>query len=307
MTTAPDTAPVSEDAGNDLEVTGEHAHARMVSSAYVEALGYAAGAHVAHVRKGSAARRPSRDGLGAGVPYLAHLMEVSALVLDAGGSDTAAIAALLHDVVEDQGGESRRAEVEQVFGPEVEAIVRACSDSTDAAKKASDYWFDRKRAHVRHIAHVDADTAAVLAADKISNGRTSLADLAALGGPSAQLTLFESFRPFADAAGTRPHSPTPPRAADPFADIAPTPAGVSDSARRYAAACTLWYYLSVRRALGARNEILHDPPLRRLLLELDRVVDALAELVAGLGVDVDRVADRVAADEAAGWPDPGPA
>lgn len=303
MSSEPEAAP-AVDHGNDLDVTGEDAHARMVSSAFVEALGYAAGAHVTHVRKGSASRRPAAGDLGAGVPYLAHLLEVSALVLDAGGSDTAAIAALLHDVVEDQGGAPRHEEVERVFGPAVGRIVAACSDSTDAARKRTDFWFDRKRAHVRHIAAVDADTAAVLAADKVSNGRATLADLAGRAGPSERLALFESFRPYADASGTGRTTTTAPRSNDPFAGLAPNPVAPGDVARRYAAACTLWYYRSVLTALTERNAHLADAPLGRLLAELDRVVGELSSAIEALGVDTGAVDERVAADQRAGWEDP---
>jgi len=286
-----------------LEATGEEAGVRMVSPSFVEALSYAAQAHVTHVRKGSKDRSPAANGLGAGVPYVAHLLEASALVLDAGGSDSAAIAALLHDVVEDWGGVPRLEEVRRVFGTEIAAIVESCSDSLDEQKKATDYWFDRKRAHVRHVANASPDALLVLAADKTSNGRATLADLAGRDSVAEQLAMFESFRPYADASGTGRRTTTSPRPADPFYDLAPEHSGPSDEARRYSATCALWYYQSIVSALRSRFEELDFAPLGRLLNELSRVVGEIACSVAALGVATERVADQVALDAAAGWPD----
>jgi (p)ppGpp synthase/HD superfamily hydrolase len=63
------------------------------------------------------------------IPYVAHLMSASALVLENAGDEDQAIAALLHDAVEDQGGEATLRAIQQRFGNEVAAMVRDCSDS----------------------------------------------------------------------------------------------------------------------------------------------------------------------------------
>jgi (p)ppGpp synthase/HD superfamily hydrolase len=109
--------------------------------------------------------------------YLCHPMGVASLVLEAGGDEDQAIAALLHDVPEDCGGESRLAEILADFGPRVEKIVRECSDSLvdEIADKAP--WRERKQTHIDHIAHADPATLLVVAADKLHNGRAIVMDL----------------------------------------------------------------------------------------------------------------------------------
>src|SRR5215469_8286312 len=89
------------------------------------ALQMAFGLHVRQVRKGSS------------VPYFAHLIAVCALVLEAGGDEDQAVAALLHDAVEDQGGVSTLETIRHVFGERVALAVESCSDSTvaDPAEK----------------------------------------------------------------------------------------------------------------------------------------------------------------------------
>ena len=89
----------------------------------------------------------SRKGLGA--PYISHLMAVSAMVLERGGNETEAIAALLHDAAEDCGGRPMLDTVGVLFGPEVAAIVEACTDTMEEPKPA---WKPRKVAYVAHLA-----------------------------------------------------------------------------------------------------------------------------------------------------------
>lgn len=132
---------------------------------YATAVEYASRMHADQVRKGTS------------IPYICHPLAVSALVLEAGGDEDLAIAALLHDVAEDCGGEPVLAEIEDMFGPRVEHIVRACSDSlvVDPAMKAP--WRERKEAHLAELAHVDADVILVSAADKVHNARALRTDL----------------------------------------------------------------------------------------------------------------------------------
>jgi (p)ppGpp synthase/HD superfamily hydrolase len=122
---------------------------------------YAATHHAGQTRKQTA------------VPYLSHLMAVSALVLEAGGDEDLAIAALLHDVVEDCGGMPRLVEVRRQFGGRVAGIVEGCTDSFGEPKGE---WIERKKRYLRELRHADADTRLVSASDKLHNVRTILAD-----------------------------------------------------------------------------------------------------------------------------------
>ena len=115
------------------------------------------------------------------LPYILHPMGVASLVLEAGGDEEQAIAALLHDVPEDCGGEVRLAEILEMFGPRVEAMVRGCSDSLVAEKADKAPWRERKQAHIDHVATADMDTLIVTAADKTHNGRAIATDLQTIG------------------------------------------------------------------------------------------------------------------------------
>ena len=107
------------------------------------------------------------------VPYLSHLMAVASLVLEAGGDEDMAIAALLHDVVEDCGGMPRLREIRQQFGPRVAKIVKGCTDSFGEPKAE---WIDRKKDYLREVKHADVETRLVSASDKLHNVRTILSD-----------------------------------------------------------------------------------------------------------------------------------
>src|SRR5258708_13350107 len=122
---------------------------------------YAAEKHAGQTRKQSA------------VPYLSHLMAVASLVLEAGGDEDMAIAALLHDVVEDCGGMPRLREVRKQFGPRVAKIVEGCTDSFGDPKPE---WMERKKNYLGEVKHADIETRLVSAADKLHNVRTILAD-----------------------------------------------------------------------------------------------------------------------------------
>jgi len=107
------------------------------------------------------------------VPYLSHLMAVASLVLEAGGDEDMAIAALLHDVVEDCGGMPRLREIRKQFGPRVAKIVEGCTDSFGEPKRE---WLERKKDYLRELKHADIETRLVSASDKLHNVRTILAD-----------------------------------------------------------------------------------------------------------------------------------
>jgi (p)ppGpp synthase/HD superfamily hydrolase len=111
-------------------------------------------------------------------PYIAHLMGVASLVLEFGGDEDLAIAALLHDVVEDCGGMRLLREVRRRFGPRVAKIVDSCTDSCTDPKPP---WRERKETYLRHLKKADAETRLVSAADKLNNVRSILADYREVG------------------------------------------------------------------------------------------------------------------------------
>ena len=117
-----------------------------------EALVYAARLHAGQTRKAS------------GTPYVAHLLGVASLVLEAGGDEEEAIAALLHDAVEDQGGAAVRQEIRQRFGDRVAAIVDGCSDAETVPKPP---WRQRKERFLASLHEADAAVLRVAAADKL--------------------------------------------------------------------------------------------------------------------------------------------
>jgi GTP pyrophosphokinase len=137
---------------------------RALSTRFDEAFQYASSLHAYQRRKGS------------GIPYLSHLLAVAALVLEDGGDEDEAIAALLHDSVEDQGADLD--EIRARFGPRVATIVDAC---TDARARPKPPWEERKRRYVEHVKTAPPDVVRVSAADKLHNARSILADYRAVG------------------------------------------------------------------------------------------------------------------------------
>lgn len=107
------------------------------------------------------------------VPYISHLMSVAALVLEAGGGEDEAVAALLHDVVEDCGGAPVLGEVRQRFGDRVAKIVAGCTDAYTIPKPP---WKQRKLDYLEVLRRAGDDIRLVSAADKLHNVRTILAD-----------------------------------------------------------------------------------------------------------------------------------
>jgi (p)ppGpp synthase/HD superfamily hydrolase len=143
-----------------------------LSERFDEALLYASRHHREQLRKGSR------------VPYMTHLMSVSALVMEHGGSEDQAIAALLHDAVEDApagSGGTVLADIRSRFGNAVADIVRACSDGLDADGNRSGTWAERKRPYVAGLAHKPLDALLVTAADKTHNGLCIASDVRRYG------------------------------------------------------------------------------------------------------------------------------
>lgn len=131
------------------------------SSRYIDALGWSAELHAKQLRKGT------------DVPYIVHLLNVSALVWLNGGDEDQAIAGLLHDAVEDQGGEETLDQIRERFGDRVAAIVKACTDADELPKPP---WAQRKRVHIEHLSEIREDALLVTAADKFDNITSVLVD-----------------------------------------------------------------------------------------------------------------------------------
>jgi len=138
---------------------------RPLSDKFNEALVYAAQLHRVQPRKG-------RD-----IPYVGHLLGVASLVLEAGGDEEMAIAALLHDAVEDQGGRPRLEEIRARFGARVARIVEGCTDSDAIDPDMKAPWCERKERYIAHVRDQAApDERLVSAADKVHNARAILLD-----------------------------------------------------------------------------------------------------------------------------------
>jgi HD domain-containing protein len=112
---------------------------------------------------------------GTQIPYLAHLLVVTGLVLEDGGGEDEAIAAMLHDSVEDGGGPALLAQIEAVFGADVATIVAGCSDSIETDLEHS--WVERKARYLEHLPEVGDDRILRVAlADKVHNARSIIRD-----------------------------------------------------------------------------------------------------------------------------------
>lgn len=150
----------------------------ILGARFAKALGLAVEAHSQQARKGSK------------IPYLGHLLGVCGLVLDAGGSEDEAIAAVLHDAVEDQGGAPTLDRIRVQFGRRVADIVDGCSD-TDVIPKPP--WRHRKEAYIEHLKSAPEAVLRVSAADKLNNLRAIVRDYREIGE-----ALWDRFNPDAD-------------------------------------------------------------------------------------------------------------
>ena len=131
----------------------------MLGQRFEDALAYATRVHRGQTRRGA--------------PYIAHLLRVAGLVLEDGGSENEAIAALLHDAAEDQGGRWRLRDIRRRYGDEVAAIVDAC---TDTYEQPTPPWRVRKERYLEHLPDSSPGALLVSLADKIDNVRTILND-----------------------------------------------------------------------------------------------------------------------------------
>jgi len=138
----------------------------ILTDRFDDALIYASRLHRDQVRKGS------------GIPYVSHLLGVAAIALESGADEDQAIAALLHDAVEDQGGASQLAAIRARFGDRVAEIVDHCTDADSDPKPP---WRARKEAYIASLAKKPAASLLVSLADKTHNAGAILADLAEHG------------------------------------------------------------------------------------------------------------------------------
>jgi (p)ppGpp synthase/HD superfamily hydrolase len=132
-----------------------------LTTRFHQALQYAAELHAGQVRKVS------------GEPYVSHLLGVASIALEYGADEDEAIAALLHDAIEDQGGVATGEEIGRRFGPAVKAIVEGCTDADTTPKPP---WQERKEAFLGRLEHAPASIRLVAAGDKLHNARSLLRD-----------------------------------------------------------------------------------------------------------------------------------
>jgi GTP pyrophosphokinase len=146
----------------------------ILSERFVDALTFATHLHASQSRKGGK------------VPYISHLMGVASIALEYGANEDEAIAALLHDAIEDQGGAATREEIRRRFGDTVTEIVNGCTDADTTPKPP---WRQRKEAYIAHIPKASASVLLVSASDKLHNAWSVLKDYRLLGD-----TVWERFQ-----------------------------------------------------------------------------------------------------------------
>ena len=140
----------------------------LLNDIYADAVTYAAKAHAGQVRKGT------------DIPYISHPIAVSALVIESGGSENQATAALLHDVLEDCGAH-HASEISNRFGPDVLRIVEGLTDSVPNQNGEKPEWRPRKEAYLAHLAEAPLDVVLVSACDKVHNATAIADDYASIG------------------------------------------------------------------------------------------------------------------------------
>ena len=169
--------------------------AMQLSDRFGDALLYAYALHANQRRKGTQ------------IPYIAHLLCVTALVLEAGGGEDEAIAALLHDAVEDQGGQGTFEEIRVKYGHHVADMVAELTDSWEDPKPP---WQERKEQYLKHLWEVSPEVRKISLADKLHNARSILYALREEGettwekfhgGKNGTLWYYKSLASFFAATG----------------------------------------------------------------------------------------------------------
>jgi (p)ppGpp synthase/HD superfamily hydrolase len=134
----------------------------VLSVRFVDALAYATELHARQARKDTS------------IPYLTHLMAVCSLVLEDGGTEDEAVAALLHDGPEDQGGQATLDEIERRFGAHVASLVHGLTDTLEDPKPP---WRPRKEAYLARLRREPTEVLRISLADKLHNLRSVAVDL----------------------------------------------------------------------------------------------------------------------------------
>jgi (p)ppGpp synthase/HD superfamily hydrolase len=147
----------------------------MLTERLAQALALAIEAHDGQMRKGT------------GIPYIAHPMAVASIALEQGADEDQAIAALLHDAVED-GGAPYAVRIRQRFGNRVADIVDGCTDGVPDDTGRKEAWQPRKRRYLEHLSGASEDVLLISGCDKLHNARAILSDLQAVG-----LAVFDRF------------------------------------------------------------------------------------------------------------------
>jgi len=137
-----------------------------LSRRFDDAVGFVLEKHRHQLRKGTE------------IPYVSHLLAVAAIVLEYGGTEDEAIAAVLHDVVEDQGGRPVLEQIRAEFGAPVADTVEGC---TDAETNPKPRWRERKERYLEHLPGASASVHLVAAADKLHNLRAIIRDYRRIG------------------------------------------------------------------------------------------------------------------------------
>jgi hypothetical protein len=136
---------------------------------FADALAFAARLHRPQTRKKTT------------TPYVSHLLAVASIVLEHDGDEDEAIAALLHDAMEDQGGQPVGDEIRRRFGEAVYRIVEDCSDAIVEDRETKAPWRQRKERYIEHVTDCGPSTRLVSAADKLHNARSTVLDLRTFG------------------------------------------------------------------------------------------------------------------------------
>ena len=168
------------------------------SERLIDALAVATRLHATQVRKSTT------------IPYVSHLYGACSIALDYGANEDEAIAALLHDAPEDQGGRERLEDIRRHFGDAVAKIVEDCTDSWSTPKAP---WLERKQKYAEHARTLSPASLRVSAADKVHNAYAILRDLRNIGeeawkrfnaGPDDILAYYQSMvRSYREAGGGR--------------------------------------------------------------------------------------------------------
>lgn len=194
-----------------------------ISKRFRSAVDFALELHADHARKHSQ------------VPYVAHLFSVAALAMEHGADEDVAIAALLHDAVEDRGGLATLERIRASFGERPARVVLACSDSTATDESGKAPWRERKQRYLEQLRSAEPDARLVSACDKLHNARSILSDLREQG-----VEVFRRFqRDEATLAGKR--------------------------------ASVLWYYRSLVEEFCARGPERLAQELQRTVAEIERL------------------------------------